>query len=456
MNFTQIYNGMVGRDFIKAFNDNFTIADTCLVDILATMIYKIKSTDIKEFKVIDNVVSYTLEEAPTEGEDNRHWTPVDITQWGNINGNIEDQTDLWNILEDKAAVETVDTLSNLLSTLSSNFETVRGQVETNVTNIRTNTNDIADLLEVITEKVNSTNIKAIRLNNAVFQWSPDGRTWYEQPATTSIAWGHLIGDITTQEDLMGYFDNIQNQFTALDGTITNINNLISGLRTDLNTLDAAFDAHLLEYASYKGQVSDSLSEMNSKVTDAKNRADTAQSTLNSHLTDYDNPHHITKSTVGLGNVDNTSDMNKPVSYTQRNYIAEQISVIQREIADTSGLVFGLEYANFLFVGNQADYDRTVSKEGVLAFILDDEYFDMNIVLMSSNYPDYDLYKDGVKLTATTVTAASKIYRGLHRDSAAYVVKVDVDGTIKNYDIHPAYATTNNVNVDSLVEGGDDD
>ena len=49
MNFTQIYNGMVGRDFIRAFNDNFTIADTCLVDILATMIYKIKSTDIKEF-----------------------------------------------------------------------------------------------------------------------------------------------------------------------------------------------------------------------------------------------------------------------------------------------------------------------------------------------------------------------------------------------------------------------
>ena len=53
MNFRTIFNGMVGRDFIKAFNDNFTIADECLVDILAAMIYKIKSTDIKEFKVID-------------------------------------------------------------------------------------------------------------------------------------------------------------------------------------------------------------------------------------------------------------------------------------------------------------------------------------------------------------------------------------------------------------------
>ena len=26
MNFTQIFHGMVGRDFIKAFNDNFTIS----------------------------------------------------------------------------------------------------------------------------------------------------------------------------------------------------------------------------------------------------------------------------------------------------------------------------------------------------------------------------------------------------------------------------------------------
>ena len=455
MNFTQIYHGMVGRDFIKAFNDNFTIADTNLVDILATLIYKIKSTDIKEFKVIDNVVSYTLEEAPTEGEDNRTWVPVDITQWGNINGNIEDQEDLWNILQDKAAVETVDTLSNLLSTLSSNFETVRGQVETNVTNIRTNTNDVADILEALTEKVNSTNIKAIRLNNAVFQWSPDGRTWYEQPATTSIAWGHLIGDITAQEDLMEYFENIQNAFTALDGTITDINNSISSLRTDLNTLDSALDIHIEEYNAYKSQVSDSLSEMNSKVVDAKETADGAQDNLDNHLTDYDNPHHITKATIGLSNVDNTSDMNKPVSYTQRNYIAEQIAAVQREIADTSGLVFGLDYASFLFVGNQADYDNTISKEGVLAFILDDEYFDMNIILLSSNYSDYELYKDGVKLNATTVTASSKIYRGLPRDNSSFVVKVGVNGETKSYNISPRYAETNNINVDSLVEGGDE-
>jgi len=33
----------------------------------------------------------------------------------------------------------------------------------------------------------------------------------------------------------------------------------------------------------------------------------------SHITDYNNPHQVTKAQVGLGNVDNTSDLNKPLS-----------------------------------------------------------------------------------------------------------------------------------------------
>ena len=48
MNFNRIYNGMVGRDFIASFNDNFTICDETFLSILATLLYKVKSTDIKE------------------------------------------------------------------------------------------------------------------------------------------------------------------------------------------------------------------------------------------------------------------------------------------------------------------------------------------------------------------------------------------------------------------------
>lgn len=41
--------------------------------------------------------------------------------------------------------------------------------------------------------------------------------------------------------------------------------------------------------------------------------DTVQNNIDTHTTKQDNPHKVTKEQVGLGDVDNTSDLNKPVS-----------------------------------------------------------------------------------------------------------------------------------------------
>lgn len=49
-----------------------------------------------------------------------------------------------------------------------------------------------------------------------------------------------------------------------------------------------------------------------------NRVETnIQNSHNRHITDYNNPHNVTKFQVGLGNVDNTSDVNKPISDAQQ-------------------------------------------------------------------------------------------------------------------------------------------
>lgn len=47
--------------------------------------------------------------------------------------------------------------------------------------------------------------------------------------------------------------------------------------------------------------------------------------LSEHLEDYNNPHRVTKEQVGLGNVDNTSDLDKPISKAQ-----EQVNEKLRE------------------------------------------------------------------------------------------------------------------------------
>lgn len=71
----------------------------------------------------------------------------------------------------------------------------------------------------------------------------------------------------------------------------------------------------------------------------------AVNTLTSHVSNTNNPHQVTKQSVGLGNVDNTSDLNKPVSTAQASAIAnaksDAISVAQSESARSINAESGL-------------------------------------------------------------------------------------------------------------------
>lgn len=50
-------------------------------------------------------------------------------------------------------------------------------------------------------------------------------------------------------------------------------------------------------------------------------------TLNSHLINYLNPHQVTKAQVGLGNVDNTSDISKPISTAAQNALDTKVDKV---------------------------------------------------------------------------------------------------------------------------------
>lgn len=50
--------------------------------------------------------------------------------------------------------------------------------------------------------------------------------------------------------------------------------------------------------------------------------------LDLHLVDYNNPHKVTKTQVGLGNVDNTSDKNKPISDATSQALSGKIDTSQ--------------------------------------------------------------------------------------------------------------------------------
>ncbi len=60
----------------------------------------------------------------------------------------------------------------------------------------------------------------------------------------------------------------------------------------------------------------------SAIADAKQAGTTAQANLDAHIGNKENPHEVTKAQVGLSDVDNTSDKNKPVSTPQATAIAD--------------------------------------------------------------------------------------------------------------------------------------
>lgn len=64
------------------------------------------------------------------------------------------------------------------------------------------------------------------------------------------------------------------------------------------------------------------SNLSQRITNEQTRAESAESTLRTNLSNHtsnkNNPHQVTKEQVGLGNVDNTSDLNKPISTATQN------------------------------------------------------------------------------------------------------------------------------------------
>ena len=109
------------------------------------------------------------------------------------------------------------------------------------------------------------------------------------PAATKTT----AGVMTAQDKI-----NLDNTVQGLANEITNRTNAINALRTELKTY-----------------VDDLIADTGSDVTALETK-------VNNHIANKSNPHVVTKTQVGLGNVDNTSDANKPVSTAQATAIAD--------------------------------------------------------------------------------------------------------------------------------------
>lgn len=99
-------------------------------------------------------------------------------------------------------------------------------------------------------------------------------------------WENITGN---PEDSQSLVDFVDTKLSAFGGDI----------EQELNALED-------EVNNLSDRVSDNYIELDGKISDNA-------TAINNHIADKTNPHEVTKAQVGLGNVDNTSDLNKPIS-----------------------------------------------------------------------------------------------------------------------------------------------
>lgn len=283
-------------------------------------------------------------------------TPVekeDIVELGiPAQDTVYDDSDLRNIIDDvENGINTINEALNDISEDYENYKTTNNErVSTNIDNIEINRADIEvikgdylkstdktqlqnDIIEV-SDKVTANTSAITTLNGegegSVKQFIDDA--FNEFAANLSDD-----GVVNTYKELIDYAAEHGPEFTELVGQVDTINVDVGELKTD--------------FSNYQTEVSERFTEV-----------DTA---INNHIVDTNNPHGVTKDQIGLANVDDTPDLDKPISNATQEALDNKADL---------GHIHEIEEINSLqdlLDGLQADIDtheETLNEKADLAHV----------------------------------------------------------------------------------------
>lgn len=167
-----------------------------------------------------------------------------------------------------------------------------------------------------------------------------------------------------------------------------------------------------------------------------NRIETnIQDSHNSHVTDYKNPHKVTKDQVGLGNVDNTSDVNKPISDAQQR----EFNRINQSLSNNTDNVNSalLDVANIKSTVNSLSQEQEYTK-GMLDTI------DSSITNINSNI---------TSINRNIESTVSRIDRDLSTKADADKYLPLTGGTMKGDILSPSYKKIGGTSEQLLLADG---
>lgn len=137
---------------------------------------------------------------------------------------------------------------------------------------------------------------------------------------------YFIGTFNSVEELEAYSGTLtNNDYAFVVSTDAAGNTVYDRYKYNADTQQWIFE-YELNNSSF---TADQWAAINSGATSAAiAQINTNTDTISEHIADTNNPHEVTKAQVGLGNVDNTSDLNKPISTaTQTALNAKQDALV---------------------------------------------------------------------------------------------------------------------------------
>lgn len=219
---------------------------------------------------------------------------------------------------------------------------IQTQLNTKAASSHTHTeSDITDLgtyLEDITGE-NLTDLADVTIttpsNGQVLKYN--GSAWINDTDASggTPAWGDITGTIADQTDLQAELDdkvstasnvgtppeplNSASVFKQKTGDDLEFHKLSSDNTTGI-VISNDGDSNTVVFGIEPSQLAPNISH-----NDIQDVGTNTHDQIDSHIANTSNPHSVTKSQLGLGNVDNTSDANKPVSTAQAAADALKVS-----------------------------------------------------------------------------------------------------------------------------------
>lgn len=310
---------------------------------------KITETNKLDYSLISNTPNIPTKTSELENDSDfttqEKLDNVNVSLTNQINNHIRNIENPHNVTKSQIGLDKVDNTSDKEKPISDATQTALDSKQNKITTENKLDYSLLDNTPVIptktSELTNDSNfvdenyvnnhggkIDKITVNN-VEQEIVDKTVNIVVPTKTS----ELTNDsnFASRSDLDTKQDNLnENQLAAVNSGITSA--ILENINTKLDTIPTK-TSELTNDSDFinKTAVNNLIKVETDRATEAEN---TLTANLTSHIENTNNPHNVTKAQIGLSDVDNTSDANKPVSTAQ----AAAIKTVDDKVVDINNKI----------------------------------------------------------------------------------------------------------------------